>query len=888
MSGMTGGDITTLTGNAGGLIPSSGSGNFNIVGSGTITVTGAPATHTLTISGGGVSGTTNHAVQVGTAGGGLFSIAVGVTGTVLTGVTGADPAFSASPTVTTMYAGTFDTNVAAAKLQMAGTTITATGSDANVGLTITPKGTGALTLTTGDVSLTSGNLLLSTTTATVGQIKWDNARYIHNGGTQFSFFAGYNSGNTNATNYNNAFGYQALKTVSGLGEYNNAYGSQCLELCSTGSANNSFGWQSLKSLTVGKRNCVFGDAGATSLVSGDNNCLIGYRVASSYTGAESSNILIGSTIAGTLGESNKLRIGNATGTGNGELDAAYICGIYGATCGVTAGVTLTDSVNKLSSLSGTAGQVLQGGAKPVFSTTTYPAVTALGDVLVASANNVVGVVNDVVNAGYVLTANLAGAPTFQALPASGISTLAGDSGTATGVTVTIAGGTNLTSAAAGSTVTVNLDSSITLTGVTATNFYTDVLAAGSGLSGTTWAADGTDANITMTITPKGTGALTLTSGNINLPVSNAGNTSGCIYINGVRYFSANRGGTDVVGLAFGYEAGLGNGTSNFAIGYRALKLDAQPGSGNFACGINALAVINSANGYYNAAMATASMQSMTQGFQNAGCGRATLSNLVYGNNNVAIGDSAGSGYTGNAAVESNNICIGSQVTGTAGEANTIRIGNGTALIHTACYIGGAYGRSNSGTQHIAIIDSNSKLGSTATLPVSLGGTGAATLTDHGILLGSGTGAITPLGEASNGQIPIGSTGNDPVLATITAGTNITVTNAAGSITLASTTVTINDQTDSYPLVAGDAGKFITMTKGSANTLTVPKDATVNFAIGTKVMVYQGGAGTTTLAPEDGTITINSVAGNLDISAQYGVAKLVKIAANVWVAFGDLA
>jgi len=83
------------------------------------------------------------------------------------------------------------------------------------------------------------------------------------------------------------------------------------------------------------------------------------------------------------------------------------------------------------------------------------------------------------------------------------------------------------------------------------------------------------------------------------------------------------------------------------------------------------------------------------------------------------------------------------------------------------------------------------------LIVALGGTGAATLTNHGILLGSGTDAITPLGVASNGQIPIGSAGADPVLATITGTANqITVTNAAGSITL-STPQDI--ATDSYPL-----------------------------------------------------------------------------------------
>jgi len=70
------------------------------------------------------------------------------------------------------------------------------------------------------------------------------------------------------------------------------------------------------------------------------------------------------------------------------------------------------------------------------------------------------------------------------------------------------------------------------------------------------------------------------------------------------------------------------------------------------------------------------------------------------------------------------------------------------------------------------------------LPVGSGGTGASSLTDGGILLGSGTGAITALGQATNGQIPIGSTGGDPVLSTITGGANITVTNGAGSITIA--------------------------------------------------------------------------------------------------------
>ena len=82
-------------------------------------------------------------------------------------------------------------------------------------------------------------------------------------------------------------------------------------------------------------------------------------------------------------------------------------------------------------------------------------------------------------------------------------------------------------------------------------------------------------------------------------------------------------------------------------------------------------------------------------------------------------------------------------------------------------------------------DANKKLVSEAVpLVVAKGGTGLTTITDHSIMLGSGTSAVTPLGAATNGQLPIGSTGADPVLATLTGTANqIAVTNAAGSITL---------------------------------------------------------------------------------------------------------
>ncbi len=80
-------------------------------------------------------------------------------------------------------------------------------------------------------------------------------------------------------------------------------------------------------------------------------------------------------------------------------------------------------------------------------------------------------------------------------------------------------------------------------------------------------------------------------------------------------------------------------------------------------------------------------------------------------------------------------------------------------------------------------DGSITIGLVNPLIVGKGGSGAATFTDHSILLGSGTDAFTALGAATNGQLPIGSTGADPVLAVLTEGEGIDVTNAAGSITI---------------------------------------------------------------------------------------------------------
>jgi hypothetical protein len=70
------------------------------------------------------------------------------------------------------------------------------------------------------------------------------------------------------------------------------------------------------------------------------------------------------------------------------------------------------------------------------------------------------------------------------------------------------------------------------------------------------------------------------------------------------------------------------------------------------------------------------------------------------------------------------------------------------------------------------------------LVVADGGTGASTFTDGGVLLGSGTGAITATAVLANGQLLIGDNSTDPTVATLTATANETsIANGAGSITI---------------------------------------------------------------------------------------------------------
>ena len=120
----------------------------------------------------------------------------------------------------------------------------------------------------------------------------------------------------------------------------------------------------------------------------------------------------------------------------------------------------------------------------------------------------------------------------------------------------------------------------------------------------------------------------------------------------------------------------------------------------------------------------------------------------------------------------------------------------------------------------------------------------------------------------------------------TADTNV-IAVASGAVDLGGNKLedfdaSINDQTASYQLVAGDNGKVIVLNNGSALNLTVPSGLGVGF----NCSVIQKGAGQVTFVASS--TTINNRQYHTKIAGQYGVATLVAYVADTFVLAGDTA
>ena len=96
------------------------------------------------------------------------------------------------------------------------------------------------------------------------------------------------------------------------------------------------------------------------------------------------------------------------------------------------------------------------------------------------------------------------------------------------------------------------------------------------------------------------------------------------------------------------------------------------------------------------------------------------------------------------------------------------------------------------------------------------------------------------------------------------------------------------KTASHVLELSDAGRTIEMNVSSANTVSIPTNASVAFPVGTQISFIQIGAGQTSFIPADElTVTILSKNSNRKISARYSPATLIKRDTNTWVLVGDL-
>lgn len=105
--------------------------------------------------------------------------------------------------------------------------------------------------------------------------------------------------------------------------------------------------------------------------------------------------------------------------------------------------------------------------------------------------------------------------------------------------------------------------------------------------------------------------------------------------------------------------------------------------------------------------------------------------------------------------------------------------------------------------------------------------------------------------------------------------------APGAVPLA-----INAQTGtSYTLALSDAGILVTLDNGSAITLTVPDEGSVDFPPGTSVLLAQLGAGQVTVEGATG-VTVHTPE-TLKLRKQFAQATLVKNGADEWLLEGNL-
>ncbi len=179
--------------------------------------------------------------------------------------------------------------------------------------------------------------------------------------------------------------------------------------------------------------------------------------------------------------------------------------------------------------------------------------------------------------------------------------------------------------------------------------------------------------------------------------------------------------------------------------------------------------------------------------------------------------------------------------------------------------------------------------STTPLNAASGGSGVASPTIHGILVAQGASAFATK-VLTNGQVLIGSTGVDPVGATLTAGTGVSITNGAGSITITADNggVTWSTLTSGSTPLADSNGYIANGAIFTLVTLTLPVTAAVG---DTYIILGKGAGGWSVTCGVGQSINVGAVpstagvGGSISSTNNYDCVTLTCITANTtWNAY----
>ena len=169
-----------------------------------------------------------------------------------------------------------------------------------------------------------------------------------------------------------------------------------------------------------------------------------------------------------------------------------------------------------------------------------------------------------------------------------------------------------------------------------------------------------------------------------------------------------------------------------------------------------------------------------------------------------------------------------------------------------------------------------------------GGTGVASPTADTLPIAQGASSFSFLGPPTNGQVLIGSTGNTPVLTTLTAGANVTITNSPGQIVIQSTGV----GSFSWNVITGSSANMTANNGYIANkstlvSLALPASSSIGDVI---TVIGEGSGGWSITQGASQQIIIGSssstsgAGGSVSSSNQHDALDLVCIAANdIWIA-----